>query len=142
MTKIGWNYGPEQVVFVDESACNRKTTYRDKAWSIRGRRAVRKAFFVRGQRYAEVYRNCTDHVPHHLTICRYSILPAISLNGIIAVDITEGSFNTSKFARFIDGLLNQMNEYPAPNSVIIMDNCRIHKSEAILEMIRERHAQS
>lgn len=70
---------------------------------------------------------------------RYSILPALSLDGILAVDIIEGSFTTTKFARFIDGLLDQMNPYPGPNSVIIMDNCRIHKSEVILDMIRERY---
>lgn len=51
MTKVGWNYTPEQLVFVDESACNRKMAYRERAWAIRGRRAVRKAFFVRGRRY-------------------------------------------------------------------------------------------
>jgi hypothetical protein len=50
MTKVGWKYTPEQMVFVDESACNRKVTYRDRAWALRGRRAVRNAFFVRGQR--------------------------------------------------------------------------------------------
>ena len=69
---------------------------------------------------------------------RYSILPAISLDGIISVDIIEGSFTTAKFARFIDGLLDQMNPFPGPNSVIIMDNCRIHKSDVILDMITER----
>jgi hypothetical protein len=97
MTKIGWNYGPEQIVFVDESACNRKTTYRNFAYSIRGRRAVRKAFFVHGQRCGEVHRNLSDYMSHPLNNCRYSILPAISLNGIMAVDIVEGSFNASKF---------------------------------------------
>jgi hypothetical protein len=55
------------------------------------------------------------------------------------VDIVQGSFNKVSFARFIDGLLGQMNPFPGPNSVILMDNCRIHKSETILEMIRERY---
>jgi hypothetical protein len=48
---IGAFYQPEQLVFVDESSCDRRTTYRKKAWAIRGQRAIRKAFFVRGQRY-------------------------------------------------------------------------------------------
>lgn len=69
---------------------------------------------------------------------KYSILPALSLDGILAVDIVEGSFTSKKFARFIDGLLDQMNPFPGPNSIIIMDNCRIHKSEAILDMIQEQ----
>ncbi|KDR78496.1 hypothetical protein GALMADRAFT_64164, partial [Galerina marginata CBS 339.88] len=69
---------------------------------------------------------------------RYSILPALSLDGILAVDIVEGSFNKLLFAKFIDGLLEQMNPYPRDNSVIVMDNCRIHKCPEVLDMIRDR----
>lgn len=75
-----------------------------------------------------------------LIVDRYSILPALALNGIIAVDIVEGSFNKIRFARFIDGLLDQMNPFPGPNSVIVMDNCRIHKCPEVLDMITERCA--
>ncbi|KAF8186614.1 hypothetical protein K438DRAFT_1513718, partial [Mycena galopus ATCC 62051] len=67
----------------------------------------------------------------------YSILPALSLDGIIAVDIVEGSLNTIRFARFIDGLLDQMSPFPLPNSVIIMDNCHIHKCPEVLDMITD-----
>jgi hypothetical protein len=66
---------------------------------------------------------------------RYSILPAITTSGILALDIVEGSFNKVWFARFIDGLLDQMSPWPLPNSVIVMDNCRIHKCPDILDMI-------
>jgi hypothetical protein len=54
------------------------------------------------------------------------------------VDIVEGSFNHTLFASFIDGLLDHMNPFPAPNSVIVMDNCQIHHADFILEMILER----
>jgi hypothetical protein len=47
--RIG-TYEPEQLVFVDESSVDRRTTYRGKAWSIRGTKATRKAFFCRGRR--------------------------------------------------------------------------------------------
>jgi DDE superfamily endonuclease len=70
---------------------------------------------------------------------RYSILPAISLDGILTVKIVEGSFNTSRFAEFIEELLERMNPFPEVNSVIVMDNCRIHKSNLIAEMIEERY---
>ena len=58
---------------------------------------------------------------------RYSVLPALSLDGILYVRIVNGSFNYDSFGEFIDGLLDQMNPFPGPNSVILMDNCRIHK---------------
>ena len=68
----------------------------------------------------------------------YSVLPALSLDGIVALDIVEGSYNTKRFKRFIRGLLDQMNEFPGPRSVVVLDNCRIHKSKAITDMIYER----
>ena len=43
-------YSPEQLVFVDESACDRRTYIQNQAWALEGKRAVRKAFFQRGKR--------------------------------------------------------------------------------------------
>lgn len=70
---------------------------------------------------------------------RYSVLPALSLDGIIALDIVPGSYNAKRFKRFIQGLLDQMNVFPGPRSVIVVDNCRIHKSRDITEMVYERY---
>ena len=69
---------------------------------------------------------------------RYSMLPAMSLDGILYVDIVEGSYSMASFAAFIGGLLNQMKLFPEPKSVIIMDNCHIHKYPDILDMITAR----
>jgi len=69
---------------------------------------------------------------------RYSVLPALTLDGIIALDTVEGSYNTKRFKKFIHGLLDQMNVFPGPSSVVVMDNCRIHKSKDITDMIYER----
>src|SRR5271168_929857 len=71
---------------------------------------------------------------------RFSVLPAISLvDGILHCDIVEGSFCTATFMRFIEKLLDRMEPYPAPNSVIVMDNCQIHKHPDIQAMIEERY---
>jgi hypothetical protein len=53
VSRIGM-YEVNQLVFVDESSVDRRTTYRGYAWSIRGTHAQRKAFFVRGRRYVEL----------------------------------------------------------------------------------------
>ncbi|KAI0365301.1 hypothetical protein BV20DRAFT_954619, partial [Pilatotrama ljubarskyi] len=68
----------------------------------------------------------------------FSMLPALSLDGILHLKVVEGSFTTALFADFIAGLLDHMNPFPLPNSVIVMDNCRIHKSDLIVDMIEER----
>lgn len=73
-----------------------------------------------------------------LNFYRYSVLPALSLDGIVALDIIQGSYDAKHFKKSIDGLLDQMNVFPGPRSVIIMDNCAIHKSKSMMDMIYER----
>lgn len=69
---------------------------------------------------------------------RYSILPAITLDGIIECKIIEGSFNTNLFTSFIEDLLEKMQGFPAPKSVVVMDNCSIHKAPEIRELIESK----
>ncbi|KAF8480166.1 hypothetical protein DFH94DRAFT_631041, partial [Russula ochroleuca] len=67
---------------------------------------------------------------------RYSILPALSLtDGVIHCDIFEGAFDASGFMKFIQGLLDCIQPFLIRNSVIVMDNCWIHKDPEILDMI-------
>jgi hypothetical protein len=47
--RIG-KYQANQLVFVDESSVDRRTTYRGRAWAVRGRQATRKTFFCCGRR--------------------------------------------------------------------------------------------
>ncbi|KAF8575595.1 hypothetical protein K439DRAFT_1286613, partial [Ramaria rubella] len=63
------------------------------------------------------------------------IFLVLSLDGILYVSILEGSFTKATFAQFIDQLMDQMNPFPAWNSVIVMDNCQIKKCPDVLEMI-------
>jgi hypothetical protein len=48
-------YDPEQVVYVDESGVNRKTTQRTKGWAPIGERAWRHDYFVRGSRCVYIF---------------------------------------------------------------------------------------
>jgi hypothetical protein len=54
--------------------------------------------------------------------------------------MVEGSFCAETFYTFISGLLDKMQPYPHPNSVIVMDNCKIHKNPVIRELIESRQA--
>jgi hypothetical protein len=69
---------------------------------------------------------------------RYSLLPALSIEGIIWAKIVEGSFTKPFFQEFIAELLQRMQPFPARNSVIVMDNAQIHKNREVVDMIHAR----
>lgn len=69
---------------------------------------------------------------------RYSVLPALSFSGVLHVAVIEGSVDTDIYEEFIEELLDMMEPYPGPNSVLVMDNAQIHKSDNVKEMASER----
>jgi hypothetical protein len=80
---MGLMYQPEQFVFVDESAFDRRACYRGKAYALKGHRIHRKCFFIRGQRYiylyssrivADVRQGILFFRPSHLMECCIVIL--------------------------------------------------------------------
>ena len=116
------------LMFVDETAKNECRLSRRYGRSGKGVRCVIQRRFVRG--------------------LQYSIIPVITLDGIIVYDIVDGPVDGDCFYKFIKELviiipfiitllvthsyLVQMpftNPYPGPRSVLIMDNCRIHHGE-------------
>ncbi|QRW12042.1 DDE superfamily endonuclease [Ceratobasidium sp. AG-Ba] len=115
---IGTAYRAEQLVFVDESSCDQRTPQRRFAWALSGHRATLQTSTARGR--------------------RYSILPALSLDGILHCVIREGAYTGETFMDFICGLLDEMNPFPGCNSVVIMDNASIHKSTALRELVEIR----
>lgn len=82
---IGENYTSNQLIFLDESAKDERSLSRLYGYSLRNTRACKKVVFIRGK--------------------RYTILPALTLDGFIAVDIFEGSCDRKKFTDFV---LNQV----------------------------------
>ncbi|KIJ68871.1 hypothetical protein HYDPIDRAFT_81779, partial [Hydnomerulius pinastri MD-312] len=68
----------------------------------------------------------------------YSILPVITLDGIIAYDIIEGAVTSKHFTQFLrDFIMPYTTPYPGPRSVLIMDNCRIHHAEEIRHLVED-----
>jgi transposase len=103
----------ERIVTADESAVNVLTTFRENGWAYRGKRAQKATNFVRGQ--------------------RYSLLPAITANGLLYCDIKKGGYSGDDFLHWLDKLLEYMNPYPAPQSILVLDNCRIHHVPGVEE---------
>ena len=105
----------DQLVFIDESASNERTADRRWGWSTRGDPCRVKQSCKRSK--------------------RWSILPAITINGYLAWEVYQDSFTTERFNRFIrQDLMPYMNAYPGPRSVLIMDNASIHHSEELSEL--------
>ena len=118
---INNHFRPEQLVFADESHFNRLMLRRPYAWSIRGERACRFEFPLCGT--------------------KYSLLPALSLDGIIHLEVVENAITGDDFLQFVCGLLPKMNKWPLPNSVLVMDNAAIHKVPGIRELVEEHGAR-
>ncbi|GBB98439.1 hypothetical protein RclHR1_32280001 [Rhizophagus clarus] len=93
IAKVGRDYKPEQLIFMDEVAKDERSLSQGYGYSLKNTFATKKNVFVR-----EI---------------RYIILPALSLQGIIAVDIIEGNCTKKRFKEFvISNIVPQMNAYP------------------------------
>jgi hypothetical protein len=66
----------------------------------------------------------------------------MSLDGILHLAIQDCPYTAVEFNSFIGALLDNMNPFPQPNSVVIMDNASIHKSPELHQMIEERFVDS
>lgn len=69
------------------------------------------------------------------------MLPALSLDGILHLEVVENAITGDDFRRFVQGLLPRMNRWPLPHSVLIVDNASIHKVEGIRELVEGHGAR-
>ncbi|KAI7960196.1 hypothetical protein MJO29_005264 [Puccinia striiformis f. sp. tritici] len=69
---------------------------------------------------------------------RISLLPAIGIDGVMALALTENTFTGKKFQDYLEwDLIPRMNPYPGPNSILVCDNAKIHKGSRISEICAE-----
>jgi hypothetical protein len=78
---IGMEYQPEQLIFLDETAKDERSLSCTYGHSFKNQRVSQKVVFLRG--------------------IRYTILPALTLDGFIACDIMKGSCSKERFCSFI-----------------------------------------
>lgn len=119
---------PNFFIFINESAVNNRTVQCSTGWSATGGCSASHCTFLCGK-------------------C-HSILPALSLDSIIALNIFEGSVNKERFWQFLHEEVvspfsslpqhgsnqvqaPQLNLFPGEKSVVILDNCSIHHDEEI-----------
>ncbi|TMC15097.1 MAG: hypothetical protein E6J34_22940 [Chloroflexi bacterium] len=99
-----------QLIFIDESAANERTSHRKYGWAPRGETPILYESIKRSE--------------------RWSILPAYGCGGMLNWDIIQGSFTTELFVQFIENkVLPMCTPYPGSRSIIVLDNAPIHKDK-------------
>ena len=76
---------PEMLMFGDEAHKDERMSNRQTGWSWRGSRCIQRKCFVQGK--------------------RFSILPILTLDGIIVHDIVEWSVTSERFVEFLQELV-------------------------------------
>jgi len=113
-------YTPEELIFIDESAAQERTGDRKYGWSPIGETPYQS-------------------IPFHRSP-RFSILPALTSTGYLHPLIYHDSINAERFAGWLEHMiLPHCNAYIEgerhPRSVIVMDNCRIHKTKLVTDVL-------
>lgn len=128
-------YSPDEVGFLDEMSKDERVIGRRYGRSLMGTRAAKKKVFVRGR--------------------RTSLEALLSLDGIVAGTVVEGSMTKDLFLKYLENIVvslswhmfftltNNLNctkmpkctAYPGPLSVLVMDNASIHHGYEILELV-------
>ncbi|KAG1906588.1 uncharacterized protein F5891DRAFT_941201, partial [Suillus fuscotomentosus] len=67
------------------------------------------------------------------------IIPALSLDGILHLDVLDCSYMLATFNEFVVDLLNNINPFPQKISIIMMDNASIHKSLHFKEIVQQSY---
>lgn len=106
-----------ELIFIDETGSNRRTGYRRFGWSPQGVPALGRLSSGRGE--------------------RWSICPALTVGGYLPEPlIVEGSVTKELFT---DWVIESVLPYcEAGRTILIMDNCAIHKDKE-LEVICSEH---
>src|SRR5258708_1207113 len=133
---MGATYQANQLVFIYETGVNRNSSSRRYGWALCGDRARHRDFFVRGTKFVAVSIVIFIIL---IIVQRYSVLPALALDGILHADIQEGAYTADSFYHFISSLFILMKPYPGPQFGLGMDNGSIHKSGELAQMCHERY---
>jgi transposase len=113
--RIAQHYTVEMIVAVDESACNERTGDRKYGWTPINEPVELVYSFKRSE--------------------RWSLLPAMTVDGYLSYMIFQGSITSGIMEHFLEfEVLPHCNPYPGRNSVIVLDNASIHRSVRVREL--------
>jgi transposase len=101
----------QDVLSVDETSVYSKPQYK-KAWATKGLRIQVPLARTAGK--------------------RHTLVAALSPKGIVHQELTQGSMNKEKYARFIENIPSSGPKY------ILMDNVSFHKSKVVFESLQKK----
>jgi transposase len=115
LARMAQHYTADQIIALDESACNERTGDRKYGWSAINEEVEVVYSFRRSE--------------------RWSLLPALTIDGYMSYLIYQGSITAELIEDFIEyQVLPYCNSHPAPASVLVLDNASIHRSPRIREL--------
>lgn len=100
------HYKPSQMIFIDESGSDRGLAILGRGYAPKGVTPVQIKRFHRGR--------------------RVQVLPAYTIDGVIYCEVYEENTDVEVVEGFLERLLPYCGRYPAPRSVIFMDNASFH----------------
>lgn len=104
-------------VWLDEMGSDKRDQIRRFGYHIRGLTPVYRRRHGRGTRVSSIAAICSE--------------------GLISHEIVTGTTNGEKFYDFIRGsLVPNMQPFPAPRSIIILDNCSIHHIQPVKDLLQ------
>lgn len=114
---------PDQLVFLDETSKDGRDAFRRYARSKAGSKAYAKVPFSRGN--------------------RVSVMAAMDTRrGFFAWKCTRGTFTRKAFHHaFAEKVIPQLNPWPLPRSIVIMDNAKIHMFVELEKSIHQTGAR-
>ena len=110
----------EMFVWADENGSDRRNHIRKFGYALRGRTPEYQRSLSRG--------------------CRVNAIAAITSSGLLATELTTGSVNGERLFDFLRGtLIPLMNAFDgqSPNSILVMDNCSIHRIQEVKSLLSQ-----
>lgn len=111
-------YRPDQLVYVDESGCDKRDGARRYGWAPLGSTLELRARLERGQ--------------------RYHLLPALTVDGLLDTFVYPGQPCLDGFVSWVrDRVLPKCTRFPGPRSVLVLDNALWHHSQQLQDLCDE-----
>ena len=109
----------DTLIFIDKTGCDCRNTIRRHGYGVRGKPVQCQKLVVRGE--------------------RISVIVALTVNGILELQIVRGSVNDDIFMDFIQRVLlpNLMPFIDTnSNSVVMLDKCSVNRMKGVLDTIQ------